>query len=79
MKLFRNIQHDIQVGDNKYILFRPLIYCFELCKLVGRPGEVSDVSQAVAYLAGESGSFLTGVLLPIDGGSLIVSPLTHDD
>lgn len=36
--------------------------------LVGRIGEVLDVAQAVAYLAGDTGSFLTGVLLPIDGG-----------
>lgn len=64
---------------NEFYQFGPLTHRFELCKLVGRAGEVFDVSQAVAFLAGESGSFLTGVLLPIDGGSLIVPPLTHDE
>lgn len=41
---------------------------------VGRLGEVSDVAQAVAYLAGSSGSFITGVLLPLDGGSTLTGP-----
>lgn len=34
--------------------------------LVGRVGEVSDTSAAIAYLANES--FINGILLPIDGG-----------
>ncbi|XP_037038703.1 uncharacterized oxidoreductase TM_0325-like [Bradysia coprophila] len=39
---------------------------------VGRTGEVSDTSAAIAYLASDAASFLTGVLLPVDGGSLLV-------
>jgi len=38
---------------------------------VGRVGEVSDTSAAIAYLASDSASFLTGVLLPVDGGALL--------
>lgn len=34
--------------------------------LVGRVGEVSDTSAAIAYLASES--FINGILLPVDGG-----------
>lgn len=34
--------------------------------LVGRIGEVSDTSAAIAYLASES--FINGILLPVDGG-----------
>ncbi len=37
---------------------------------VGRVGEVSDTSAAIEYLIGDSASFLTGLLLPIDGGAL---------
>ncbi|XP_055312296.1 uncharacterized oxidoreductase TM_0325-like [Sitodiplosis mosellana] len=37
---------------------------------MGRIGEVSDTSSAIAYLTGDSASFLTGVLLPVDGGAL---------
>lgn len=36
---------------------------------LGRVGEVEDTSAAIAYLASSSASFLTGVLLPVDGGS----------
>lgn len=36
--------------------------------LVGRIGEVSDTSAAIEYLASDSASFLTGLLLPVDGG-----------
>ncbi|KAJ6635686.1 putative oxidoreductase [Pseudolycoriella hygida] len=38
---------------------------------VGRVGEVSDTSAGIAYLASDSASFLTGVLLPVDGGALL--------
>lgn len=54
----------------------------EDCKkqyLVGRIGEVSDTSAAIAYLAGESASFLTGVLLTVDGGSLLASSIWKDE
>lgn len=37
---------------------------------LGRAGEVSDTSSAIEFLIGDSASFLTGVLLPVDGGSL---------
>lgn len=49
---------------------------FELMKQkypVGRVGEVSDTSAAIAYLASESASFITGTLLPVDGGLMISS------
>lgn len=38
---------------------------------VGRAGEVSDTSAAIAYLASDSASFITGVSLPVDGGALL--------
>lgn len=39
---------------------------------VGRVGDVSDVSAAIAYLADDtSASFLTGINLPVDGGALV--------
>jgi NAD(P)-dependent dehydrogenase (short-subunit alcohol dehydrogenase family) len=30
--------------------------------------EVSDVTEAVLYLVGESGRYITGVTLPVDAG-----------
>lgn len=39
--------------------------------LVGKLVEVGDISAAIAYVAGDSASFITGVLLPVDGGFLL--------
>lgn len=37
---------------------------------MGRIGEVSDTSAAIEYLTGDSASFITGTLFPVDGGAL---------
>lgn len=38
---------------------------------IGRAGEVEDTSEAIAYLASDAASFLTGILLPVDGGATV--------
>ncbi len=35
---------------------------------LGRLGEVEDVAPAVLFLCSEASSWITGVILPIDGG-----------
>jgi NAD(P)-dependent dehydrogenase (short-subunit alcohol dehydrogenase family) len=35
---------------------------------VGRPGEANDIAEAAFWLASEAASFLTGIVLPVDGG-----------
>jgi 3alpha(or 20beta)-hydroxysteroid dehydrogenase len=35
---------------------------------LGRLGEVTDMADAVAFLASDGSRFITGVLLPVDGG-----------
>jgi len=35
-----------------------------------RPGTVSEVGDAILFLASDKASFVTGVLFPVDGGSL---------
>lgn len=35
---------------------------------LGRIGEGEDVARAVSYLAGPGGSYITGAVLPVDGG-----------
>lgn len=37
---------------------------------LGRVGEAEDVAQAVGFLASEQASWITGVVLPVDGGLL---------
>lgn len=35
---------------------------------LGRNGQTIDVAEAILYLASDKASFLTGVVLPVDGG-----------
>lgn len=37
---------------------------------VGRVGNVADISNAIAFLASDSASFITGTLMKIDGGAI---------
>ncbi len=39
--------------------------------LVNRPGQVEDVAEAVAFLAGDRARFITGEVLRVDGGQYI--------
>ena len=38
---------------------------------VGRPGEPEDMAGACIYLASRAGAFVTGIVLPVDGGILV--------
>jgi len=41
---------------------------------LGRPGEASEVAEAIAFLASDNASFITGVSLPVDGGRHALCP-----
>ncbi|XP_055594048.1 3-oxoacyl-[acyl-carrier-protein] reductase FabG-like [Uranotaenia lowii] len=41
---------------------------------LGRVGEGHEVAAAIAFLAGETASFITGVCLPVDGGKHAMCP-----
>jgi meso-butanediol dehydrogenase/(S,S)-butanediol dehydrogenase/diacetyl reductase len=35
---------------------------------MGRPGEAHEVAAVIAFLASDDASFVSGVMLPVDGG-----------
>jgi NAD(P)-dependent dehydrogenase (short-subunit alcohol dehydrogenase family) len=37
---------------------------------MGRLGEPEEVAQVIAFLASDHASFITGAILPVDGGYL---------
>ncbi|XP_014772508.1 3-oxoacyl-[acyl-carrier-protein] reductase FabG [Octopus bimaculoides] len=41
---------------------------------LGRAGQVDEVSKAIAFLASDASSFITGALLPVDGGRHAMCP-----
>ncbi|GAB1611002.1 uncharacterized protein LOC115220356 [Argonauta hians] len=59
------------LSDEAYATF------LERCKLthaLERPGQVDEVANAIAFLASDSSSFITGALLPVDGGRHAMCP-----
>ena len=43
--------------------------------LLGTVGTGQDVAEAVAFLASDSARWITGITLPVDGGTLVAAPL----
>ncbi|KAH7942491.1 hypothetical protein HPB49_024597 [Dermacentor silvarum] len=43
---------------------------------LGRVGTVDDVARAIAFLASDEASFITGHVLPVDGGC-VLSGMPH--
>ncbi|XP_053979739.1 3-oxoacyl-[acyl-carrier-protein] reductase FabG-like [Hylaeus anthracinus] len=41
---------------------------------LGRPGDVTEVAKAIAFLASDDASFITGETLPVDGGRHAMCP-----
>lgn len=59
------------MDDKTYEIF------LEHCKkthALGRPGDVSEVAQAIGFLASDAASFITGIQLPVDGGRHAMCP-----
>ncbi|XP_075542849.1 3-oxoacyl-[acyl-carrier-protein] reductase FabG-like isoform X1 [Dermacentor variabilis] len=47
----------------------------EKSNLMGRIGTVEAAAHAIAFLASDNASFITGHSLPVDGGTLLVGPI----
>jgi 7-alpha-hydroxysteroid dehydrogenase len=46
---------------------------------LGRIGEVDEAAQAALFLASPQASFITGQILPVDGGRLVLDPLASPE
>jgi NAD(P)-dependent dehydrogenase (short-subunit alcohol dehydrogenase family) len=46
---------------------------------LGIEGTAWDVADAVVFLASDAARFVSGVLLPVDGGATVVQPLKAAD
>lgn len=41
---------------------------------LGRPGNVDEVANTIAFLASDAASFITGASIPVDGGRHAMCP-----
>lgn len=46
---------------------------------LGRIGEPDDVAATAVFLSSTGGSFVTGAVIPVDGGAISLPPPTDDD
>ena len=44
----------------------------------GRVGEPEDMAGAVIYLSSRAGAYVTGAVIPVDGGSLVTHKMWQD-
>lgn len=66
-----------QVIHLNYILKNLIFQFLERCKTthaLGRPGQVEEVANTIAFLASDSASFITGAQIPVDGGRHAMCP-----
>lgn len=66
-----NFHYNIGMPEDAYQEY------LENCKAshaLGRPGTSAEVAAGILFLASDSASFITGTLLPIDGGKAIMCP-----
>jgi NAD(P)-dependent dehydrogenase (short-subunit alcohol dehydrogenase family) len=48
-------------------------------KPLRREGAAGDVAEAALYLAGEKSAYITGIVLPVDGGTTAGTPFSSAD
>ena len=56
---------DLTFNEEEIIFFCQMTYP------LGRPGYVEDIARAIEFLASDNSSYVTGILMPVDGGAAI--------
>lgn len=59
------------MGEEQYEQF------LERCKqthALGRPGKAEEVAKVIAFVASDDASFITGAVIPVDGGRHVMCP-----
>ncbi|XP_075542870.1 3-oxoacyl-[acyl-carrier-protein] reductase FabG-like isoform X3 [Dermacentor variabilis] len=62
-------------GESKEDHFERQTKAMAHAHLLGRLGTMDEVACAIAFLASDEASFITGHALPVDGGHLLMTPL----
>ena len=68
--IYTNIQRNSGMDEES---FQKAMAMAELFHPLGRIGDPKEVAIAIAFLASDKASFITGTLLPVDGGRAIAS------
>ena len=57
-----------------FIIFFQFLERCQHTHALGRPGQPDEVARAIAFLAADDSSFITGANLPVDGGRHAMCP-----
>ncbi|CAG2169085.1 unnamed protein product [Oppiella nova] len=58
------------IGESSFSDEQAIMYCESMYPLK-RPGYVEDIVKVIDFLASDNSSFITGISIPIDGGSIV--------
>ncbi|KAH6931749.1 hypothetical protein HPB50_000236 [Hyalomma asiaticum] len=67
----------LQPGTNKDEFLEVLEKMTAAVHALGRIGTPEEVARCIAFLASDNASFVTGITMPVDGGLLLMSSLSH--
>lgn len=64
----------ILIWNINFLIFHQFLEKVKTLHALGRVGELEEVAAAIAFLASDNASFITGATLPVDGGMAIMCP-----
>lgn len=61
-------------GNMDEIAYKAFLEHSKQTHALGRPGNVNEVANTIAFLASDAASFITGANIPVDGGRHAMCP-----